>query len=220
MDIAYTLSDNLVIMSTNLVASMLLVDRHAGISEDQLVCKTTWLYNEITSRNGTLAMNTVPSITTVRNSLNFLKNFVDLKKDVFKPMVKANKDYKNILMLAYYRNNLIHLFINECYIACVLSSFGEIDTQDINVSRVRERTLFLSHLMKDEFMIRNQISTEEDINTTLAFMAGRGYLKFSNEKYLQVTQEGKFAIQFLSSLLLPFVESYWVVLAFIIRLKD
>lgn len=28
-------------------------------------------------------------------------------------------------MLSYYRNNLVHLFINEAYIACSLVAFGE-----------------------------------------------------------------------------------------------
>ena len=29
-----------------------------------------------------------------------------------------------MMMLAYYRNNLIHLFLNEAYIACAFSSLG------------------------------------------------------------------------------------------------
>jgi glycerol-3-phosphate O-acyltransferase len=129
MDLAYTLSENLVVMSTNIVASMLLIDRQGGVTEEELVNRSTWLFKEIQERKGYMAMNTNPSQTSVRNSLNFLKNFVDFKKDVFQPMVKANKDYKNILMLAYYRNNLIHLFINEGYIACALNAFGEYDSQ-------------------------------------------------------------------------------------------
>lgn len=39
--------------------------------------------------------------------------------------IKAKGDYKNILMLAYYRNNLSHIFINESFIACAIESFGE-----------------------------------------------------------------------------------------------
>jgi glycerol-3-phosphate O-acyltransferase len=32
-------------------------------------------------------------------------------------------------MLAYYRNNLVHLFLNEAYLACVLVAFGETLTE-------------------------------------------------------------------------------------------
>jgi glycerol-3-phosphate O-acyltransferase len=42
------------------------------------------------------------------------------------PLVYSKHDYKNILMLSYYRNNLAHVFINEAYIACTLVGFGEI----------------------------------------------------------------------------------------------
>jgi len=46
-----------------------------------------------------------------------LNETVGKKKDIFQPRVIPKVDYKNILLLAYYRNNLIHLFINEAFIA-------------------------------------------------------------------------------------------------------
>lgn len=36
-------------------------------------------------------------------------------------------------MLAYYRNNLIHMFLNESYISIVLSSFGDDSVQSEGV---------------------------------------------------------------------------------------
>jgi hypothetical protein len=35
---------------------------------------------------------------------------------MIEPKIVANKDYKNILMLAYYRNILVHHFMHESYI--------------------------------------------------------------------------------------------------------
>lgn len=99
--------------------------RQGGIKEEDLLDKVVWLYKEIIARNGTTSLNVQPSQATIRNALKYLENFVDMKKDVFSPYVKANLDYKNILMLAYYRNNLIHLFINEAYIATSLQAFGD-----------------------------------------------------------------------------------------------
>lgn len=45
-------------------------------------------------------------------------------------------------MLAYYRNNLIHLFINEAYISCVLDSFGETisEVEGVKLERLWEQT--------------------------------------------------------------------------------
>jgi len=67
-----------------------------------------------------MSIGVQPSITTVRQSLVYLRSFIERKKDIFEPSVTAKKDYKNILMLAYYRNNLVHLFLNETYVACAL----------------------------------------------------------------------------------------------------
>jgi glycerol-3-phosphate O-acyltransferase len=61
MDLAYTLSENLVVMSTNIVASMLLIDRQGGVTEEELVDRSTWLFKEIQERKGYIAMNTNPS---------------------------------------------------------------------------------------------------------------------------------------------------------------
>ena len=59
---------------------------------------------------------------------------IEKKQNVFEPQVKALKDYKNILMLAYYRNSLVHCFINEAYIACSLRSFGEFVSKEEGIS--------------------------------------------------------------------------------------
>jgi glycerol-3-phosphate O-acyltransferase len=66
--------------------------------------------------------------------LTYLGGFVDRKRNIFEPSVSASKDYKNILMLAYYRNNLIHLFINESIVACSLLGLGSITDLSAGVS--------------------------------------------------------------------------------------
>ena len=63
------------------------------------------------------------------------------------------KDYKNVLMLAYYRNNIAHVFLNEAYIACSIEAFGEnlSEEEGISLQRVWEQTEFISKLLRDEF---------------------------------------------------------------------
>ena len=107
-----------------MVASIIISKRQRGITEDELVQKVGWLYDEIQIRGGHMSLNNKPSKNTIRTSLGYLKSFIETKKDVFSPQVKANKDYKNILMLAYYRNGIIHMFVNEAYIAASLLAFG------------------------------------------------------------------------------------------------
>ena len=107
-----------------MVASIIISKRQGGITEDELVQKVGWLYDEIFIRGGQMSLNTKPTKATIKTALNLLKSFIETKKDVFSPQVKANRDYKNILMLAYYRNGIVHMFLNEAYIAASLLAFG------------------------------------------------------------------------------------------------
>jgi glycerol-3-phosphate O-acyltransferase len=56
---------------------------------------------------------------------------VERKRDVFQPSVAPRVDYKNVLMLSYYRNALLHLFANEAILAVALSSFGTIKVGEV-----------------------------------------------------------------------------------------
>jgi glycerol-3-phosphate O-acyltransferase len=134
----FTLSDNLIIMSTSLVSSIILESRKTSFNEDQLRKKVTWLYHEIQKRNGNLSNTMPPSILMLRTTLKLLSGFLEKKKDVFELQIKAQKGYKNVMMLSYYRNNLVHIFLAEAYIACSLLGFGESisEEQGIPLQRV------------------------------------------------------------------------------------
>jgi glycerol-3-phosphate O-acyltransferase len=60
----------------------------------------------------------------INKGLAYLKDFIESKREIFEPLVSAKKGEKSILMLAYYRNNLTHVFINEAEIACSLLGFS------------------------------------------------------------------------------------------------
>ncbi len=120
-----TLSDNLVIMSTALLSSIILSNRKGGFNEEELHKKMVWLYEEILARGGMMSNNVPPTIATTRTALSLILGYLERKKDIFAPLLTAKTDYKNVLMLSYYRNNLAHLFINESYIACSIVAFGE-----------------------------------------------------------------------------------------------
>ena len=60
----------------------------------------------------------------ITTSLKYLNDFLDSKREIYEPLISANKGEKSILMLAYYRNNLTHVFINEAEIACSLLGFS------------------------------------------------------------------------------------------------
>jgi glycerol-3-phosphate O-acyltransferase len=60
-------------------------------------------------------------------------------------------------MLAYYRNGLIQLFLNEAYISASLLAFGEstVESQGVPLNRLWDQTGFLTSILRDEFIVRN-----------------------------------------------------------------
>lgn len=113
--------DNLVVMTTSLVASTLLMYRK-GISMDLLVKRVIWLYDELKFRKVELSLGLEPTKEVVETSLSYLKNLVERKRDIIVPQVHGTNGPKNLLMLAYYRNNLSHVFVPEALIACSILS--------------------------------------------------------------------------------------------------
>lgn len=59
----------------------------------------------------------------IMSSLSYLKDFLESKREIYEPLISAKKGEKSILMLAYYRNNLTHVLINEAEIACSVLGF-------------------------------------------------------------------------------------------------
>jgi glycerol-3-phosphate O-acyltransferase len=53
-----------------------------------------------------------------------LKEYLKKKRDIIEIAVVPNIDYKNYLMLAYYRNPINHIFFNESIIVVSMFSFG------------------------------------------------------------------------------------------------
>mmetsp|Transcript_5722 Transcript_5722/g.4892 ORF Transcript_5722/g.4892 Transcript_5722/m.4892 type:complete len:230 (+) Transcript_5722:2196-2885(+) len=124
-EITYRLNENLYILPTSIVASIILMNRK-GISEESLIQKVEWLKLQILKRGGRIGgIDENSSLKTIKGAVTHLEHLIDQKKDIVHLNVSAKADYKNVLMLSYYRNMLIHLFWNEAIIACALSSFGQ-----------------------------------------------------------------------------------------------
>ncbi len=60
----------------------------------------------------------------ITQTVGYLKDFIDNKRGIYEPATASKYGDKSILMLAYYRNTLTHLFINEAEIACAILGFS------------------------------------------------------------------------------------------------
>lgn len=70
-------------------------------------------------------------------------------------------------MLSYYRNTIVHVFLPEAFIGCVLASFGNQLNQEEGVAldRLQEETIFLMNILQAEY------SFPYDLNETGKFGA-------------------------------------------------
>lgn len=109
-----SLSKNSVIMSTGPVAAVLLEFRK-GISTEIMLKQVEYIYEELEARNAHVSEDTQMNRGS-NHAMTLLNEFVKKKRDVFEPFVSPKVDYKNILMLAYYKNTIVHVFLKEMMI--------------------------------------------------------------------------------------------------------
>jgi glycerol-3-phosphate O-acyltransferase len=83
-------------------------------------------------------------------------------------------------MLTYYRNNLIHHFINESLIACTLLGISNIHDigKGVNINDIWYRVSYLRNLLTNEFLVRKTLKTQEDFINTVKFLSVRGFLNY------------------------------------------
>jgi len=108
---------------------------------------------------------------------------IEKKRDVYDPQVHAKKNQNSILMLSYYRNNLVHVFINHSEIACTLLGLGYLQDiqKGVSINELSDRVSFLQSFLSEEFVVKKVMNTKEDFMKELSFMAQRGHLNLNIE---------------------------------------
>lgn len=87
------------------------------------------------------------------------------------------------MMLAYYRNNLIHLFINDAEVACTMIGFNSIQdiSKGISLDALWPRVCYIRDILSDEFVLRKTLKTKEDLEKIAAHMDKRNFLTYDKE---------------------------------------
>lgn len=86
-------------------------------------------------------------------------------------------------MLTYYRNNLIHNFANEAFVANSILGVSNIQSigSGITLPLLLEKVLYLKDLLSEEFTLRKEIATMGDFVSIVKFLDSRGFLKFDEK---------------------------------------
>lgn len=119
-----------------------------------------------------------------------------------------NIDYKNYLMLTYYRNPINHIFFNEGVIVVAMQSFGNLMAWEdgISLDELYQKCHFLSNLLKREEVLQEEIyksKREEVFDKLIKKMVERKIIIQNNKdnSKVQFRSSGETFIVFASSLI-------------------
>ena len=210
-------------MPTNLVASMLLLHRK-GICEEELEKRVKWLGQDLQQRGIMLSTEGLPSTNTLKIGLTHLKDYLNHRRDIIEPGIipYPKMDYKNILMLGYYRNPLNHVYFNEGVISVSMLSFSDKKPWDelsgITPDDLYQRAAFLSSLLKREEVLKHRLHhSREAFDQTLQYMLQRKVLQSKNGQ-VSMLPSMEALVVFAASLVWPMVDSYYATLLFCLSL--
>lgn len=124
------------------------------------------------ARKGHLQINLVPTDKYLENALQYLGEFVETKNGhIVHP--KGGADLaRSIMMLSYYRNALVHFFMNESEIMTAIVALQR-NSGGASKEEVFKKSHFLKELLSSEFVLRDTMRTREDFEQILSFMEKR-----------------------------------------------
>jgi glycerol-3-phosphate O-acyltransferase len=202
-EIIQELNQGIVITTTSLVATVILAVRK-GITHEDLITKVDWLREYISILGGMIAFDGTTG-DLVDQALKLLNNLVIKIRNTYVPSssVENGKQNKSILVLDYYRNQLVHLFINEGLIACVLFSY-----QKVKKDTLIDDVLFLRKLFAIEFPEKSY-PTKEVYSSIIDSMTERSIL-LNNEDIISISENAHGHITFLCYMFWPLIDTYWL----------
>jgi len=86
---------------------------------------------------------------------------------------------KSVMMLAYYRNHLVHLFITDAEIASALFAQKQ---EDRMVSTLFKHTNYLKEILNEEFVLKDRINSQQQFAERLDFLSARGFFTKKGEQ--------------------------------------
>lgn len=145
-----------------------------------------------------------------------MSEYLDKKRDIIEPKIVPHKDYKNYLMLGYYRNPLNHIFFNEgCVIVSLLSYGTDIAWKEgVDQKELFEKTAFIANLLRREEVIRDKIDNPQNFDKTIQLMISRKILNSVGEGKYAMKSTGETVIIFAASLIWQMIDSYYVTLLY------
>jgi glycerol-3-phosphate O-acyltransferase len=165
-----------------------------------------------------IAINKIPvsdsmndPLKATRETMDLLINWkvLDYMEDTFEPEERfyyVEDDKK--LELEYYKNSIIHFFINHSLIAISLLSCKE---EEIAIEALIKEYQFLKEIFELEFIFNNRQDQDQGLADIIDYFSDRGYIsQIPDDKGYKITKQGFDELPMWGSLIKTFIESYWI----------
>ncbi|OEH76513.1 acyltransferase domain-containing protein [Cyclospora cayetanensis] len=225
------LSEGLYVTPTALVCTILALHRD-GIREEDLISQVAWLRDELLARGGLLSpcicgFSYEPS-ACVRTVLGrYLDGIAESKcggwrvasrygGEAFDAQGAPLKGQLPRLLVAFYRNQCMHVFANEAFVAVAVTacSGAAAWTEGATMDEIVASTRFLLKLMSDHFVYAGKVK-EDAIDSVVLLMEKRGILARhsgnggSQPPRFSLNRQQEALVLLICSFLWPFVDSMW-----------
>ncbi len=110
--------------------------------------------------------------------------------------------------LEYYKNNIIHIFLNVAFVCLALLSAK---AKEIEFEKVYEEANFIFNLFKKEFLYQKDEFTEQDLKEELENLKKFRLVDFDGQK-VKLDSLAVPVVKHIASMILSYIEAYYTVL--------
>ncbi|KAI3638637.1 hypothetical protein MIR68_003135 [Amoeboaphelidium protococcarum] len=222
------------ITTSALVATVLLTLRGRGLGKQELCRRVDWIRREIILKGGRVTdFGHHDTDSVVTKALNVLSSLIGVRRELVEPVYFVQKRFE----LSLFRNQLMHLFINESIVCCAMYQTIKKGQTHRTISRTQlyRDVVFISQLLKLEF-IYTPGTMDQNLDTTVQLLCERMVIEVVNgegnlisiggnttrsdstkstyEYFVRLSDQersiGRENFDFYCFLLWPFIESYWL----------
>lgn len=205
-----------VVMPSALVGTVILTLRGRGVGRSELIRRVDWLRKVIQDKGGHVSeFYGMSTSTIVDRTVSIHKDLIGERKgkDIVEPTFYPISSFE----LSYYRNQVIHLFVEESIVCVALYSVikkgGGKPLQRMKYEDLFNEISFLSSLLKLD-MIYKPGGVENNTERTIQWLTENSVIEVTEDGWVGLDdlerQCGRENYDFLCFMIWPFIESYWL----------
>lgn len=209
-----------VIMPSDLVGTALLTSRQRGLSSQDLIFRIKTLMRRIEERGGRFGALTKPTRQLNDDDIRILTtSAIDVLKpdlitlethQLLEPICYAKDEFR----LSYYRNRLVHLFVDEALVCtCLYQHFTQTLSLEVSLEELEAKVTFLSVLLSREFIFETSRDLPSAMRAALSRLVREKIVSKLNNNSITINSDeirtNWGLTHFYCYFIWPYIDGYW-----------